>query len=448
MNEAASRVLKSRLAGAIVAVGLAIVLYARASDAYPFQVGIDFYQFWGVPVANKMLGSSRTPYVDPAGYADVLNGLSDASGSEKLHQANHHRRSLEPMGTPLLYATFQLAPADYDRAHLAHTLLLFAAAGAVVFLLATLKGAPVPAAICVALAVLIVFNPFVQDVKYGNVTSLQLLFVVALLWFAIGKHYPRNAALEGLLVGSLAAFVIFKPNTLWIALGLGIHFALARGASRTLAHAAGAGVFTALALAVAALYFHDAGVWAQWLRFAQNSSGDLSLVRSLEQGNQSLAMLLTQRSQTYTLLQYSALITAALALVFLSAMSSMGKRTDLVGATARRCFADPWFAASAGIVFIFATSPLVWAYYHLFALVPIFWLFRREGGTALETSCALVSFAAMANPLLEFLGAHGFFGPLYSLLLLGWLPLLLGTLAYVVQQQRCAAVAASSPAVA
>src|ERR1700682_2261955 len=101
--------MKSRVAAIGLAMMLAALLSIKTTDAFPYQFGIDFYQFWGVPVAHKVLVSKASPYVDPSGYAQALNQMADASDSAKLHHANRFRRSLEPMATPFLYAWFDFA---------------------------------------------------------------------------------------------------------------------------------------------------------------------------------------------------------------------------------------------------------------------------------------------------------------------------------------------------
>ncbi len=66
---------------ALLAAG--VYLLASAFQAFPDQAGADFYQFWGVPVAKKISGTSQTPYVDAAGYAGALNAFSDRSGQRQ-----------------------------------------------------------------------------------------------------------------------------------------------------------------------------------------------------------------------------------------------------------------------------------------------------------------------------------------------------------------------------
>ena len=91
--------------------------------------------------------------------------------------------------------------------------------------------------------------------------------------------------------------------------------------------------------------------------------------------------------------------------------------------TALRCLDDPWLALSIGILFTFATAPLVWAYYHLFALVPMFAFFRPREHPA-RTAWIVVAYLAMANPLLEALGAAGLVPLIPIIMFWAWIPLL------------------------
>jgi hypothetical protein len=192
-------------------------------------------------------------------------------------------------------------------------------------------------------------------------------------------------------------------------------------------------VASLVALALGALFFHDANAWIQWYRFTQGMNGG-SLVRSLEQGNLSLAMMLAQRSQAYSLLAYSGMIAAWLAFALVLAMTRMGRRADLPVPTAKRCFTDPWLGLSIGAVFTLATSPLVWAYYDMFALVPMFALARRES-TPLQKACVVVSYVAMANPFFALMDAVGLVPAIPIVMLWSWIPLLVAVVVEVARRR-------------
>jgi hypothetical protein len=72
----------------------------------------------------------------------------------------------------------------------------------------------------------------------------------------------------------------------------------------------------------------------------------------------------------------------------------------------------------------------------VFALIPIFWLFRRDGRRDFKTWCVAICYVALTNPLLELLSAGGHVGIIQSVMLLSWTPLILAVFAYVVEQRK------------
>jgi hypothetical protein len=190
-------------------------------------------------------------------------------------------------------------------------------------------------------------------------------------------------------------------------------------------------------LACGAWYFGGAGVWREWLEFARGLDGS-GLPLTLGQGNLSLPMLLAERSRSYGPLGYGAILAAVLIVAFVAAMSSTGQRSDLLRAGAVKAFSDPWFAASVGVLLTFATSPLVWPHYYLFALIPIFWLFAMDDAPRLGvgTAGAVLCYGALAKPLLDFLAAGGHYRAVEALLVCSWMALLPGVFAFVMRQHR------------
>jgi hypothetical protein len=387
-----------------LALVLALVLGADAARTLPTQVGIDFYHLWGVPMGQRASATPPSPYAQTAEYAALLNTLADNSTDAAFRLANRFKREIAPTGTPLFYAAFGFLPDDYGAAHLLFAVLQYLAGAAAVFVLARLRGVATWPALCVALAVELTFNPFVQDVKWGNATAFQLLFLAACLHASLSGALARGRA-HALFLPALALFVIFKPNTIWIAAMLALHYATVRGARDTLVGAALALPAAALAWGLGAWYFHDAAIWNEWLAYARGGS----LVYRFEEGNQSWPMLFAQLSPSRTALGYSLLI-SALAAVALIARGRAWPR-------------DPWAAASVGVLFTLAASPLVWPYYHLFALIPMAWLFRAHGRWDGPSWCAVASYVALSSPLLALLLAADQLVVLRLVMFLSWLPL-------------------------
>lgn len=429
---------------ALVAL-LAAYLFTTASRVFPDQLGYDLYHPWGVASVHDALAGQANPYADTRRYAEAIGAVADASRSIKAQLAHafwgeRSAARIEPTGTPLYYAALRFLPADYDRAHLTYAILQFLAAGLGVFLLARLKGVGAGPALCLAVAAEITYNPFIQDVKMGNANSLQLLFLVGMLWVASRQLYLRHRAVDRMFLGAIALFVVFKPNTVWIALALGVHYLAVRG-PRNFAIGAAIAAGAALAgFAYGAWYFRDAGVWWDWVRYTQGLNGG-SLLYTLDAGNQALAMLMAEKSGGFGTYGYCLVIAAVMLLALLVAISGGGKRTDLVD-RARRLFADPGFALSAGIVFMFATAPLLWPHYFMLSLVPIAWLFRVDRRWGLETGCAVASYAFNSTLLIQALVAAKLIGLVHTFMFFCWVPLAVGLLAYAGRERHATPAAA------
>ena len=104
-----------------------------------------------------------------------------------------------------------------------------------------------------------------------------------------------------------------------------------------------------------------------------------------------------------------------------------------MGATMRRVFSDPGFAASIGVIFTFATSPLVWPHYHVLALVPIFWWSRVDGRAR---AGPWICYGALSVPFFNLLFAMGWYDAIQATMLFAWVALVPGIFAYVAEQHR------------
>ena len=123
-----------------------------------------------------------------------------------------------------------------------------------------------------------------------------------------------------------------------------------------------------------------------------------------------------------------ALLTALVAAAFLLA-AVRGRSREARRADSLALISDAQFAASVGIAFMLATSPLVWPHYLVLALVPIVWLLAGNGGTPGIAWAAVMCFA-LATPVIEALFDRRSI-VLYLVLLLAWVPLMAGLCAAV-----------------
>ncbi len=434
--------LQSRLAAIAAFLVLAAWFAMSAIDAFPHQLGIDFYQFWGVPLARDAGPIGETPYVDPSRYARVLNSMAESSTNDKFRNANRLRRDLEPMGTPFLYASFSGFSPDYEASQRLYTMLLYAAAAAAVFALARLRGLAGWPAACVALLVLLTFNPFAQDVRSGNVNSLQLALLVALVAISVKRLFTGNDWIDGLFVGVLAIFVAFKPNTPWIALALAIHYLAARGVRAFATGAFEAALLGAAAVAIGAWRMGGMHAWLEWLQLARGMDGS-AMSLPFERGNLSVALVVSRLSPALGSVGWGLALAGILALALVLALSANGRRADRLAAAARNAFADPWLAVSVGILLTFAASPLVWPHYHVLALIPIAWLMSADGTCRVCTWGAIACYVVLSRLVIDPLVSLQMFGLLQALSLVSWIALIPGLLVRAAQARSATTPRAS-----
>jgi hypothetical protein len=418
---------------------------------YPLHLAMDLYHPWGIPKAHAAL-PGMNPYADTSAYGAYIEGLWRGSTSNILVWVGafwewRHPNGIEPTGTPFYYAVQAFSPADYDFMHLLYTLADFAAAGASVFWIARLRGAARLPALCAVALVFATFNPFIQDVRVSNVNSLQLLVLVAMVAMAQQRLWDRHPAVDKLYVPLAALFLVFKPNTIIIVAALVAHYAVVRGPRRFAIGALLAVPVALAAMAYGAWYFGSAGVWLDWYRYTQGLNGG-TLVYSLVKGNMSLPVMLSERGEIYGSTGYAVILAVAFAVALLVAATSTGREPERAWPTLRHWFEDPWRAASIAAVFMFATSPLLWPHYLMFALIPLAWMLRPEGERDIAPACAVVSFVLFSRALLQPMVLMEMNRLAYTVMMFAWVPLLVGLFARLRVRPGEEPAKASEPALA
>jgi hypothetical protein len=394
------------------------------------QLGIDFYHLWGVGVAHARVGGN--PYADTQAYAASLNAIA-AGGSTRLKAVNAYRKRIEPTGTPLFYAVFSLLPADYDTAYGLFVTAQFAAWLLAAIVLARLRGGSAWAGLAAGAFLAMAFNPFVQDVKFGNVNVFQLIALVGVLTLLLraGPGSTTTGDLAALPI--VALLVVFKPNLLLMLPAVALTHALNRGVRRAALAAALCVPVIAIAWAVPVAYFRDAAIWSDWLSYTRGMNGG-TLLYPAHEGNQSIAKLLAEMSHTIGPAAYGVLLAAALAFLLFAAMTSLGKRIAGFGARLRGVAADPWAAMSLAILFTFISAPLLWPHYEAWALLVLGWLFWRDRRPDAATGWCLVAVVLLSRPLLSMLYDAHAGAAIEVVLRLGWLPLVAAAAAHLARR--------------
>jgi hypothetical protein len=408
---------------------------------FPNQVGMDLYHPWGIQLARATTPGIGDPYVETSRYGRIAAAAAAASreADPKLYAtapewAARSRAGFEPTATPFYYAAMSWLPRDYDRAQLFYGILQYAAFLGSIFALARMAGASRTWAAAIAAGVAATFSGFMRDIKFGNVNSLQIAFLTAMIAASRARLHERSRLFDRAYLPLLALFLVFKPSLPLPVLALALHYARVRGAAAFARGAALAAATALLAVGTGAAYFGTWHAWSDWLAYTRGANGG-TLLYSVDRGNQSLPMLMAEKSSAYGAFGNSALLLACFALAVLVALSAGGKRGDLVRPAACRVLADPWLCVSVAVVLTCATAPLFWHHYYVALMVAIVHAFRR-GGSWQGRALAAASYLALAVPALQLLGGLRLFGLAYSLTFFAWAPMVPAVLMELARERR------------
>jgi hypothetical protein len=406
----------------VLALALAAFVGGIYIQVFRAQAGIDFYHFWGVAAARRLASEDLgTPYANDAGYAAILNQRADASTDPHFKRANRERRTIDPTGTPLLYMLFAPLPDDYHSAHVLHRIAQIAALVAAVAWLCAMLGGELATSLGFAFAVPIFYQPFQIEMAVGNINSMQLLACVAFASLARRLAGGQDRGAGGLLACSLAAFVLFKPNLLLVALLLAAFLWRALGGRRFVRLAGLAALAGAALVALSSAWFGTWRAWPEWLAFVRGAHDAKLASYPVDDGNYAAVVLLrgasaATRSYLLTLGLVLALVATWLAAAFL------GRGGRSLRERLAECLADPLLLISTALLVGLAVSPLVWFHYALLALFPCLWLALAEPRPGTRSILAFTSLGLYAQtPGFEVFGFSSS-GSLPWLIAFAWVP--------------------------
>ena len=356
------RVLVTSIAAA--AALYALVVTWRQNER---AAGLDFYIYY----VNAQLASRAD--VDNIYSPETQERIGEeyfaraqTSGSELRKYDATRRRRLDNVSSPFLYTTLRWVSRDYDVAlRQYHALLLFAFIAGVI-LICRRVGVSWPSTLFLVAALLLWYRGFEADLRVGNVNSLQLLIIGAMLW--------SPPVLAGVLLGLLVAF---KPNLILIALLL----AFARPWKRLRLEIAGGAIGVGIAIIAAAINYRSFGVWLQWIGAANQFWHRL---QTRAERNVAPALPLFQQYGTWVSYVIAALLVAIVCLGVVRASSRASK-----GAPEARTTPDDALIVGLAIVIYLISAPVVWLHYMVLVLPLAIALLRRR-------STAIVSLLALA----------------------------------------------------
>jgi hypothetical protein len=387
---------------------------ARFADA----PGIDFYQYWAVPLLRSVVGPPLgDPYLQAPAYAAALDAFAEGRPDRRLDEARSYRRRPEFFQTPLLFLAFAPFPRSYTAARALYHALQLAGLAAGLVWLGRAFAVPSRSTLLFGLAALVAFAPVGWDLNVGNVALLQWPALALAVWAA--SRPEARAGLRAAAVPGLVFWVLAKPT---VALTAGVLLlalawpACGRRLVGIVALASGVAF-----LAAPCLYFGSWAVWWHWYE-AVVASGRLGIPTA--EGNLSVPLLL---AGVLGIGQGAALGLVAGALL-LSLAAAWSVRRGAGGGIEAGGHALPALLALS-IGGTTAMLGLVWPHYQVLFLLPgVTWL---AGTGALSRPAALTLLAlVMASAQVT-----GFFGaattwkqPAVTVHALAWLPLWLAGL--------------------
>jgi hypothetical protein len=352
---------------ALAAVYALIVTWRKNERA----AGLDFYIYY----VNAQL-AARADVADiyapetQERVGEEYFARAQASKSELFKYDATRRRRLDNVSSPFLYTTLRLAQSmssrDYDRAlRQYHALVLFAFIAGVLLICRRVRVSWASSLFLLA-ALLPWYRGFEADLRVGNVNSLQLLLIGALLWC------PPIPA--GILLGLLVAF---KPNMILIAILLSI-----RDWRRIARSTFGVAIGVTIAIVAAAINYGSFNVWLQWLGAANQFWHRL---QGREERNVAPALSLFQ--------QYGTWVSYAIAALLLAIVCyAIWKGPPEARTT-------PVLIAGLAILIYLISAPVVWLHYMVLVLPLALALLRRRA-TAAVSLIALAMIAEVPYELL------------------------------------------------
>jgi hypothetical protein len=396
----------------LIVMFLASIVVSQSVVRITRAPGVDFYQFWGVPVAQRLTGHTLgSPYRDGKRYVETLRAYAGRANDTKLRAATAFWSGPDFAGSPLLYTVFSVVSSQYSFAvGVFQALQVFFVLGAFL-LLGRLYRHDLFSMLCLALLCILFYNPLLSDFHVANLGALQLVYLAGLLWLgdAIGRvsAASRRMRLAALFLGALALLTLCKPTVVLISALLVVHLGVRYGPRLLLTAALPAVAVAAILFALPSWHFGSWAVWREWYDFVYGANPRM-LVRPVTSGNYSTALLLSSWlgldvfSVSLVLL---ALLTASLVAVAAWSARAGGAAASLAltaWAAVKRIFGDMSLVLAIGLVVTTVTSPLYWLHYYSLLLIPILWLLGTAGRSTTLPWLAVVA-TVLSSAMLEIL---------------------------------------------
>ena len=414
----------------LIAIMLASLALPQAVTRFSETIGLDFYHFWGVPVAQRLTGHALgAPYGQGERYQATLKQYATTINQPRIHAAQRFWTDPDFTGSPLLYEMFGVVSDDYT-----FSLAVFRGSQIVAFvgacvLLGVLYGFDLFYPVCFALISLLLYQPLLSDLRVANVGCLQLGAVAAVTGLAsLLPRVPASRWRDGLaavFLAALAALALSKPNIALVGVVLAVHLAVRHGAWPFVRAALPAAVVSLLLIIAPCLYFGSWTVWWEWFRYVYIANPG-TLVRPIASGNYSTPLFVSTwfgGSVFVIATVLFVLLVASLVIIRRPDVPTPGRALEAFPATFKRFFREPHAPVAAGVLLTLATSPLSWLHYYVLVVVPSLWLLSPDASARAVPLLAGASVVMSAGIVGMALWGLGWPGAMPATIALSWVPL-------------------------
>lgn len=340
---------------------LATLCLTQSWNAGQSCSGLDYYQFYSVG-REALSRKGESVYSDEfrARFGQESSRRAAQSPDLRLRAAAEERTQLETYSTPFLYALFgSLSSGNYDRSYSLYQLVCLLCMTAAILVLGQLMGFPLALSILFLAVIVSTFEGYLSDVRVANVNQLQLAALTLLLWRLARAKTKADDFLSGAILGAL---ILFKPNTLFIAVLLGVSRLVNQRRGKLAWEAAGALFAAAAAVSLSSTAFGSSAGWGDWLGAASSIPASIA---PLSLGNFSLSRIAGDAWG------------ASFSRVLMAGLTGISAYFIWLGARKKRD-RTPQDAPviAAGCLIYLLSAPLVWLHYFVLALPALMFILR------------------------------------------------------------------------
>jgi hypothetical protein len=360
-----------------LAIALLCISLSNAWWSGEKSIGIDYYNYW---VAGQALGKENIINLYSEKNKMMLRDkflslaeLSSVGGVKRQLYAAKSPHELELTSTPLMYSLFAgITIGDYEWDYRNFRILCLIVI--LISLITLCRMFEIPLATTMLMICLLTWlsEPYISDVRVGNVNQLLVGFLTLFLWLKQRTKWRLSDLFCGFVLGFA---LMFKPTISIIIVLLTALWLIDKQYRTVLLQAVGLCISVFVALLISRYYFESFQCWIEWLEKLK-SIDSWPVPLGIAAGNYSLSRLIAE--WTGHDLSLALLICLVIVTVVLAWLGRNRSREVIdVGFGFNREAA----AVGLGCVIMLLGSKLAWLHYYVLTVPLLLYLYRQEKGS-------------------------------------------------------------------